>query len=315
MRILLTSTSFQDTPGKHHELLKKQNFEVDMRRGPLKEKYLLAIISKYDGVICSDDEFTANVLAEGKKGKLKFISKYGVGLDKIDLAVAKKLGIAVTNCPAVNKISVAEHTFALLLTYFKNIHLEYNFTSKGKWQRITGHEIYGKTLGIAGLGAVGKEVALRAKSFGMKVLAFDPNIDDDFAKKNKIKTVSSFRLLVHKCDILSLHLPLTRETEKIINNDIVKKHLKKGIIIINTARGKLVDTSAILWGLKNNIIAAYLADVMETEPMPKKHPLKDHKKVLITPHIASRTFENVEKQGITAVKNLLKSIHHSIHYK
>lgn len=306
MKILLTSTSFCDTPGKHQELLKKQNFEVDVRRGPLKEKDLIPLISKYDAVICSDDEFTRKVLEKGKKGKLKYISKYGVGLDKIDLKAAKDLDIAVINCPAVNKISVAEHTFALLLSFVKNIHLEYNFICKGKWQRLTGYEIFGKTFGIAGLGSVGKEVAIRAKGFGLNVIAFDNNIDRDFIRQHKIKKAVSIESMVKQSDILSLHLPMTDETERIINSGLVKKHMKKGIIIINTARGKLVDIDALLWGLGKNIIAGYLADVLDTEPMPVNHVLKNHERVLITPHIASRTYENIEKQGICAVKNLLK---------
>ncbi|MFH0865865.1 MAG: phosphoglycerate dehydrogenase [Bacteroidota bacterium] len=308
MRILLTSTSFHDTPGKHHELLKVQNFDTDVIRGPLKEKDLLPVIFKYDAVICGDDEFTREALEAGKNGKLKYISKYGVGLDKIDLKAAKEFGITVTNCSGINQVSVAEHTFALLLSFVKNIHLEYKLTSKGKWQRLTGNEIFGKTLGIAGLGYVGKEVAIRALSFGMNVIAFDNNIDENFIRQNKIRQAVSFETLAQQSDILSLHLPLTKETENIINTVLVKKHMKKGIIIINTARGRLADTDALIWGLNNNIISGYLADVLETEPMPENYALKNHEHVLITPHIASRTYENVEKQGICAVNNLLKML-------
>ena len=113
MKILLTSTSFQDTPGPHHELLNSQGFTIDVLRGPLKEDVLLPIIANYDAVICGDDEYTEDVLYKGIKGKLKYISKYGVGLDKINLVAAKKMGISVTNCPGVNQISVAEHVWVL----------------------------------------------------------------------------------------------------------------------------------------------------------------------------------------------------------
>jgi D-3-phosphoglycerate dehydrogenase / 2-oxoglutarate reductase len=305
MKILLTSSSFCDTPGKHQELLKEQNFDTDIMRGPLTEKDLSAVIFMYDAVICGDDEFTRKVLETGKKGKLKCISKYGVGLDKIDLDAAKEFNITISNCPSINQVSVAEHTFALLLTFIKNIHIEYNYTREGKWQRLTGNEIFGKTIGIAGLGSVGKEVAIRSKGFGMNVIAFDINIDKDFIYQNKICQVDSLKSLVQQCDILSLHLPLTKETENIIDEGLVKKQMKKGIIIINTARGKLADTDALIWGLNNNIIGGYLADVLDTEPMPENYVLKNHERVLITPHIASRTYENVEKQGICAVNNLI----------
>ena len=135
MKILLTTTSFQDTPGRHQELLYSQGFEIDKLRGPITEAELLPIIANYDAVICGDDEYTEAVIAKGVAGKLKYISKYGVGLDKIDLDAAKKYGIPVTNCPGVNQISVAEHVLALLFTFSRHIHLEYNVTQQGKWKR------------------------------------------------------------------------------------------------------------------------------------------------------------------------------------
>ena len=131
MKILLTSTSFIDTPGLHQERLYNAGLEIDFLRGPIKHSILLPIISKYDGIICGDDEITREVIFKGKEGNLKIISKYGIGLDKIDLDAAKELNVTVTNCPGVNHVAVAEHIIALLFSYYKNIHLEHSITKKG----------------------------------------------------------------------------------------------------------------------------------------------------------------------------------------
>ncbi|HMC01346.1 MAG TPA: NAD(P)-dependent oxidoreductase, partial [Flavobacteriaceae bacterium] len=173
MKILITTTSFQDTPGKHQDLLYKQGFEIDTLRGPILEAELLPIIQNYDAVICGDDEYTEKVIKKGTEGNLKYISKYGVGLDRIDLKAAKKYGVPVTNCPAVNQVSVSEHVLALLLSFERNIHLQYNSVQKRSWKRLVGNEIHGQTIGIIGLGSVGKELAKKASALGLDVLGFD----------------------------------------------------------------------------------------------------------------------------------------------
>jgi D-3-phosphoglycerate dehydrogenase / 2-oxoglutarate reductase len=304
MKILLTTTSFQDTPGKHHVALKKTGFEVDTLRGPLTEEILLQIIAKYDGVICGDDFYTQKVLETGKKGKLKVISKYGIGLDKIDLEAAEELGINVTNCPGVNHITVAEHTFALILAFYKNIPDEVNYTRNGEWKRMTGHEIYGKKLGVAGLGRIGKEILIRAKVFGMDVYAFDQFLDKKFTKNNKVNVCNTIEELSTNVDILSLNMNANENNYHIINRALITKHSKKNQLIVNTARGELVDESAIIYGLENSIIGGYVTDVLEQEPMEPSHPFRNKKNVLVTPHIGSRTFESVERQGLMAVNNL-----------
>lgn len=305
MKILLTTTSFQDTPGKHQSLLYSQNFDIDKRRGPLKEKELLPIIDRYDGVICSDDEYTEKVIATGAKGKLKIISKYGVGLDQIDLSAAEKYGVEVTNCPGVNQVSVAEHVLALIFSFFRNIHLEYNITKAGKWKRLVGHEVRGKKMAVLGMGSVGKETAKISKSLGLSVKVYDKLIDRNFAEKNNIKIVESVEELLNGADILSLHLPLTEETDGIINLDLLNKCDIKDLLIINTARANLVEFDTIVEGLEKGLLIGYCTDVMDVEPMPPNHPLKELDNVIITPHIGSRTFQSVERQGMMAVENLL----------
>lgn len=306
-RILLTSTSFQDSPGKHQALLYSTGFIVDKIRGPVKENILLPIISNYDGIICGDDEITENVIKAGKRGKIKVISKYGVGLDKIDLVAANSYNVPVTNCQGVNHITVAEHVMGLLLTFVKNIHIEYNFTKTGEWRRLVGTELYGKKFGIIGLGKIGKEVAIRAKAFGMDVRFYDLNIDYEFAVKNELQAIDSLEKLISSVDIISISIPLTTSTIALINEQVFSV-MHDNVIIINTSRALVVEQEALLHALENRKIAAYLTDVLEEEPMRKDHPFLKFDNVIITPHIGSRTKESVERQGIMAVENLLNHL-------
>ena len=308
MKILLTTTSFQDTPGEHHEALKETGFDVDTLRGPVTEDVLLPIIANYDGVICGDDFYTKKVLEAGKKGKLKVLSKYGIGLDKVDLTVAEELGIKVTNCPGVNHRAVSEHIFALILAYYKNIVDEVNITREGQWQRLIGHEIHGMKIGVAGMGRIGKEVLLRAKAFGLKPYAFDKFFDEEFIENNKVNVCDTIEDLASKVDILSLNMNANENNYHIINRNLIINYSKKSQLIVNTARGELVNEDAIIYGIENTILGGYLTDVLEKEPMNEKHPFRNTKNVLVTPHIGSRTYESVERQGTMAVENLVNEL-------
>lgn len=309
MRVLLTSTSFQDTPGSHHELLAAQNYEVDYLRGPITESDLLPIIQNYDAVICGDDEYTETVLNKGKQGRLRYISKYGVGLDKIDLTATKRLGIPVTNCPGVNQVSVAEHVMALLLTFEKNIHLQYNSTQAKSWKRLIGTEIFGKTFAIIGLGAIGKEVAKRALAFGLKVMVFDIHRNQDFlAQYEDIEFVEDLSIVFENADIISLHIPHNANTEHLINRDVIFNQLKKTPIIINTSRGKLVVSEAIIEGIRAQKIKGYLTDVLETEPITENEVLLGVENIIISPHVGSRTYQSVQRQATMAIENLINLI-------
>ena len=303
-RILVTTTSFQDTPGSHHKLLNDQNFEIDYLRGPLEESILLPIIHKYDGIICGDDEYTDKVLSLGKKSKLKVISKYGVGLDKIDLESAEKFNIKVKNCPGVNQTSVAEHVLALLFCFEKNIHLQYNSVQQKSWNRMIGNEIQNKTIGIIGLGAVGKELSKKSLALGMKVIAYDLDNNKDFTRKFPI----NIDFLYENSNIISLHIPHNKKTDKIINHDVIFNKFKKKPILINTSRGKLIDTNSLIEGLNSDKISGYLTDVLEVEPISEKEPLIGLKNIIITPHVGSRTYQSVEKQALKSINNLIENI-------
>ena len=306
MKILLTSSSFYQTPGDHKDLLANQNFKVDYIEGPVKESVLLPIISQYDGIICGDDEITRNVIEKGKKGKLKVISKYGIGLDKVDLNAAKEFNLPVTNCPGVNHIAVAEHILSLMFCFFKNIHHEYNYTIAGKWKRLIGHEIFGKKIGILGLGRIGKELAKRCKALEMEVYVCDLNCDLEFCKSYSLNICESINDLLKNIDILALTLPLNSATKGLIDYNLIKNN-SKNLTIINTSRGEIIDLKSLVRLLQEKI-NAYLTDVLEIEPMKKNHPLLNFENVLITPHIGSRTYETVQRQGLMAINNLLKYI-------
>src|SRR5476649_2163770 len=186
MKILLTSTSFQDTPGAHHDLLASTGWEIVTARGPLNEADTLALLGGVDGYICGDDAITRKVL-EKARPKLKALSKYGIGVDKIDIKSCTEYGIPLLFTPGVNHTTVAEHNFLLLLALEKNFLYHTDSTRAGGWKRKTGHELFEKTIGIIGLGRIGKEVAIRARAFGMNVIAHDIYWDEKFATAHQVK--------------------------------------------------------------------------------------------------------------------------------
>ena len=307
MKILLTSTSFQDTPGAHHDLLNSQGFEIDRLRGPITEAELLPIIQDYDAVICGDDEYTEAVIRKGNKGNLKYISKYGVGLDRINLDIAKELGIPVMNCPGVNQVSVSEHVLALLFAFEKNVHVQNESTKSGSWKRWIGNEIEGQTIGIIGLGAVGKELVKKALALGMNVIGFDLYKNDEFiAAYPEMTFTRDVNDIYENANVISLHIPHTPQSEKLINDEVIFDKLKKKPIIINTSRGMLIDADAVIEGLAQEKIKGYLTDVLAVEPMADNEKLKGVENVIITPHVGSRTYQSVVRQGSMAVNNLLK---------
>ncbi|HVU08600.1 MAG TPA: phosphoglycerate dehydrogenase [Verrucomicrobiae bacterium] len=302
MKILLTTTSFQDTPGAHHDLLKQTGWEIVTARGPLNEADTLALVGDVDGYICGDDAITRKVL-EKARPKLKVLSKYGIGVDKIDVKSATEFEIPVLFTPGVNHTTVAEHTFLLLLALEKNLLFHTDSTRAGGWKRQTGHELFEKTLGIIGLGRVGKEVAIRARAFGMNVLAFGHYFDETFAKEHGIKRATLDELFAAS-DYISLHTSLKPETRNMIDAKAIAK-MKKGVVIVNCARGEIVNTNDLVAALKSGHVAGYGTDVLEQEPSPADYPLLKLPNVVVTPHIGSRTYESVVRQATCAVKNLI----------
>lgn len=303
MKILLTTTSFQDTPGAHHDMLAGTGWDIIRARGPLNEADTLALVGDVDGYICGDDAITRKVL-EKARPKLKVLSKYGIGVDKIDVKSATEFGIPVLFTPGVNHTTVAEHTFLLLLALEKNLLFHTDSTRSGGWKRKTGHELLEKTIGIIGFGRIGKEVAIRAAAFGMKSLAFDPYFDEKFAAKHDVRQAKTLDEIFKQSDYISLHSNLTPETRNLISAGSIAK-MKQGVLILNCARGEIVNTVDMVAALNSGQVGGYGTDVLDHEPPPADHPLLKLPNVVCTPHVASRTFESVVRQATTSVQNLI----------
>lgn len=301
-RVLLTTTSFQDTPGVHHHLLESAGFELVRERGPLPEARMLELAGQFDALLCGDDAITRAVI-EQSRPRLKVISKYGIGLDKIDLKAATELGVPVLFTPGVNHTTVAEHTFALLLAAVRHLIPEVNYVAQGQWKRITGNEICGKTMAIVGVGRIGQEVAIRGRAFGLNLIGYGTHWEDRFATELGIRRATDFDQLMRDADVISLHTKLTPQTRHLINARNLQL-LRPGAVIVNCARGEIVDTAAVVEALKSKRLHAYAADVLDEEPPPANHPLLGLPNAIITPHIGSRTFESVQRQATCAVENL-----------
>ena len=307
MRILLTTTSYQDTPGPHHDLLASTGWEISRERGPLPEEKMLELAREFDGFLCGDDAITEEVINKSLP-RLKVISKYGIGLDKINVehATAKKIPVLFT--PGVNHTTVAEHCFGLLLGLTKKIHSNANEVSSGSWKsgwkKPVGNEILGKTIGIIGLGRIGKEVAIRAVAFGLNIIAYDPFFDEDFANDHGIRKCSNMDEVLCGSDIVSLHCFLNDETNGMINSSKIEQ-MKDNVIVINCARGELVETKSMREGLVSGKVGGYGTDVLDSEPPQENHPLLDAPNCIITSHIASRTHESVSRQAGMATRNLI----------
>jgi len=202
---------------------------------------------------------------------------------------------------------VAEHTFLLLLALEKNLVSSADATRRGEWKRQTGHELHGKTMGIIGLGRVGREVAVRARAFGMAVVSYGNYWDEAFAVEHGVKRAAKLHELLAVSDYVSLHTKLTPKTRGLINTRSLAQ-MKRGVVVVNCARGELIDTKAMLTALESGHVRGYSADVLEQEPPPPDHPLLRHPNCLITPHLGSRTFENVVRQATMAVNNLIAAL-------
>ncbi|MBP7949378.1 MAG: 3-phosphoglycerate dehydrogenase [Verrucomicrobiales bacterium] len=303
VRILLTTTSYQDTPGAHHALLEGQGYEIVRERGPLSEQRMLELAGQFDGFLCGDDEITRAVLAKSLP-RLRVISKYGIGLDKIDLGACKELRLPVLFTPGVNHTTVAEHTFALMLALVRNLVDEVNFTRQGQWKRLTGNELWQKKIGIIGLGRIGQETVRRCHGFEMAIHAWGNYWPEAFCQSFGVVRHESVDSLVSSVDIVSLHTMLRDDTRHLINARRLAL-MPRGSLLINSSRGELVETGALLQALDSGHLGGYAADVMEIEPPPPDHPLLRHPKAIITPHIGSRTYESVPRQAMKATRNLI----------
>jgi D-3-phosphoglycerate dehydrogenase len=303
MRVLLTTTSYQDTPGDHHALLDSQSFDIHRERGPLPESRMLELAGDFDAFLCGDDEITKAVLDKALP-RLKVISKYGIGLDKIDVTECSAQKLPVLFTPGVNHTTVAEHTFCLLLALVRNLVDSANSVRAGQWKRVTGHEIWNKKIGIVGLGRIGQEVAKRAIAFGMEAHGMDIYWPEAFATENGVTRHETIESLIASIDVLSLHANLSESTRHLVRADRIAL-AKSGLLVVNTSRAELVHMPDMIAALNAGTVGGYGTDVLDEEPPPADHPLLSHPKALITPHIGSRTYESVPRQAMRATLNLV----------
>ncbi|MDO8588054.1 MAG: phosphoglycerate dehydrogenase [Armatimonadota bacterium] len=267
----------------------KQAGQVDVKTGMPKED-LIACIGEYDALaVRSETKVTADVLEAAKN--LKIIGRAGVGVDNIDVPTATQKGVIVVNSPEGNTIAAAELTMALLLSLSRNIPQACSSVRSGEWKRskFVGTEVYKKTLGVVGLGKIGREVAKRAQAFGMTVVAYDPFLTAESAKKMGVEIVKLNDLL-KMSDYITLHLPLNKDTRHLISTKELAM-MKDGARVINVARGGVVDEAALAAAIEAGKIAGAAIDVYEQEPTPPENPLLKLDKTVTTPHLGASTAE------------------------
>ncbi|HZU27595.1 MAG TPA: phosphoglycerate dehydrogenase [Bryobacteraceae bacterium] len=243
--------------------------------------------------------------------KLKVIGRAGVGVDNVDMQAATAAGILVMNTPGGNAVSVAEHTFALMLGLARSIPQASNSTKSGKWEKkkFLGNELRGKVLGVVGLGSIGREVVRRARAFEMRVLASDPYVSSQTAAGLGIELVDLNRLYADS-DYISLHVALTPETNRMLSTDAFEK-MKRGVRILNCARGELIDEKALKAAMDSGKVAGAALDVFEKEP-PAEDPILTMETLIATPHIGGSTEEAQETVGVRIVEQLVDYLQNGV---
>ncbi|MBP1157014.1 MULTISPECIES: phosphoglycerate dehydrogenase [unclassified Paenibacillus] len=306
VQILSTSPSFGFYSRRPVELLRNEGYGLEFL--PQGEKATEDLIGKYiaekDALIAGVEPITAQVLE--KANRLKIIAKHGVGVDNIDLEYARHKGIYVTNAPGTNSHAVADLTFALLLGLARQIPVTDLRVKEGEWPRVVGTELWGKTIGIIGLGQIGKLVARRAKGFDMRILAYDVYSDHEYADQHGI-TFVSLDTLLEQSDFVSIHIPHTEQTQNLIGTSELKR-MKKSALICNLSRGGIINEKALYDALVQEDIAGAGLDVFDQEPPSKAHPLLQLPNVIATPHMGAYTNESLERVGMITAHNIIKTM-------
>ena len=285
-RVLIAAREAANVQDRYRDVLAAAGLEpvfpTTGRPGQLSEDELIAALADIEASVAGSEPYTSRVLAAHPQ--LRVIARVGVGYDAVDVAAATARGIPVTIAPGTNHGSVAEHTFALMLGWTRHIPARHVEMAAGGWPRVMSQPLRGRTLGLAGLGRIGKAVATRATAFEMRVLAYDPFPDRAFCAANGV-TLVSFEQLLAEADFLSLHLPSTPQTKHLINRDTLAK-MKRTAVLVNTSRGGLVCEADLVPALRERKLAGAALDVFEQEPLAADHPLRALPNVVLTPHAA-----------------------------
>lgn len=302
-KVIVTARSFGQSSDEPFKILMENNCEVfkNPNDKPLTAEELIPLVQEADAIIVGNDTVNADVINAGKK--LKVISRYGVGYDNVDLSAAKQNGIIVTNTPNTNNDSVADLAFSLILSLARHVPNINNMVKNGKWKRIMGTQVFGKTLGVIGLGKIGKGLVQRAKGFNMDILCYEMYPDYEFGEKHGIKYCSLEEVLKNS-DFISTHVPLTPQTRSMIGEEELSL-MKQTAFIINTARGGIIDEAALYNALLSKSIAGAGLDVTEKEP-PVGSPLLTLDNIIMTSHIGGYTTEAVNNMGVMAAENVVQ---------
>jgi len=287
------------------ELLKKSGVTFDVKVG-LKEDELAAAVGEYDALIVrSGAKVTAKVLAN--PGKLRAIARAGVGVDNIDLPAATANGILVLNTAEASTLSTAEHAMALMLSLARKVPQAHAHVIGGGWKRANyqGTQLAGKTLGVVGLGRIGRAVASRALAMEMTVIGFDPFFSADSALDGRVKLVRDFDEFLKQLDVITFHVPGGEGTKHLLNRDRLMGGCRPNLLVINDSRGEVVDEMALAEALKAKKIAGAAIDVYQTEPPAKDHPLFGLENVVLTPHLGASTDEAQTAVSVDACRAIL----------
>ena len=288
------------------ELLQKE-FEVVVK-DKLPAEELLEIIPQFDAIMVrSASKVTKEVI--DRATNLKIIGRAGVGVDNIDIPAATARGIIVINSPGGNTIAATEHTMAMMLAMSRNIPIANETMQKGEWNRkkYVGVELRGKTLGVIGMGRIGSGVAKRALAFEMNVLAYDPYINEERAQALGVK-VATFDEVIENADFITVHMPLTPDTKGMIGMEQMKK-MKKGVRLVNCARGGIIVEEDLAEAVKQGIVAGAAIDVYTKEPVTKDHPLVGVPGIVLTPHLGASTVEAQIGVSVDVAKGILAALH------
>jgi D-3-phosphoglycerate dehydrogenase / 2-oxoglutarate reductase len=302
--VLVTTEALRHVNGNYAKMLRAGGLEVGypIRNVLLTEEDCLAELQAGAAIIAGSEPYTDRVLAG--LPHLRVISRNGVGYDRIDVPAATRRGIAVTITPDANHMAVAEHAMSLLLAVARSIPQNAIDTRAGLWRRRSvSIPLRGRTLGIIGLGRIGRSMAVRAAAFGLRILAFEKFPHAEFVKTHHIELVDLDTLLANS-DFVSLHAPWTPETEGMINRQTLAR-MKPGSLLINTARGPLVNEPDLIEALKSGHLAGAGLDVMATEPPPSGDPLLALDNVIVTPHVSALDSQAIEDMAVAAAQNVL----------
>lgn len=301
-KVLITSRSFGKIGDAALKILQDGGLEVTNLSNDFSAERFSRIIPEYDALIIGAHGFSEADMERCRK--LKIICKHGVGLDNIPLRKARELGIPVCNAPGTNANAVADLTFGLMLDLARKISYASHMVRQGVWERTVGEDVFGKTLGLLGFGAIAKNVARRARGFGMPVLAYDPYIKELPAEFSDFVRLCDLDTVLRGCNFLSLHIPLTEETRNLISAEALRK-MKQGAYIINAARGGIVDEQALLEALRTGHLHGAAMDVTAVEPMAADDPLLSLDNVIVTPHMGMYSKEAIDAVSILCAKNVV----------